>query len=158
MHRIVKLLSIALFYNGIVFHLIFDNSFQFTECSLKRDVNITSFTTSISLKICHSVNIYLKHVPCFWTTSHYIVFHLACEHWYENVSKFDSNELVQTIQNIHPVSFLEVNFQYTCSLNVAFYGFLFRTFHWCNLVYLFLSSFCLPIKKWNNLLWKFLTL
>lgn len=144
--------------NGIVFHITFYNSFQFSEGGLKRDVNTTSFTTSIFLKICHSVNMYLKHVSCFWTTLPYIVLHLACEHWYENVLKFHSTELVQTIQNIHPVSFLKVSFQYTCSLNVAFYGFLFRTFHWCNLVYLYLSSFCLPIKKWNNLLWKFLTL
>lgn len=110
--------------NGIVFHITFYNSLQFSEGGLKRDVIITSFTTSIFFKICHSVNMYLKHVSCFWTTLPYIVLHLACEHWYENVSKFHSTELVQTIQNIHPVSFLKVSFQYTCSLNVAFYGFL----------------------------------
>lgn len=148
MLRIVKLQSIDFVHNGIVFRITFYNPFQFSEGGLTRNVNITIF-----LKIYHSVNTCLKHVSCFWTTSPYIVLHLACKHWYENLSKFHSTELVQTIQNIHPVSFLKVSFQYTCNINVAFYGLPFWTLH-C----LFLSSFCLPIKKLYYLLWKFLAL
>lgn len=51
MFRIVQLPSIAFVYYGMVSHINFSNSFQFSKVGLKRDVGITEIISLYDVNI-----------------------------------------------------------------------------------------------------------